>query len=311
MLNKIKLSLITGIVALVVSCKNETTRLTEIKILNDYPSASGVEYFRKKIYIIGDDANNLLILDSNLNVTDSIQLYSFPEKRIPKTVKADLESMTIGPNGLLLLLGSGSFVPYRNGGWLIDPKTKQKDSIRFSNLYSLITAFTGIKEINVEGAAYIPGYLVLVNRGNKNHPQNHLLFIRQKYPDPQIQAIHSSLIGYSDSTTFKGVSGLVYSAKSDMLICTVSTEDTRNSMDDGAIGKSYLWIVKNFSAKKKWRAINPDKIIDLDNTDSRFKGQKIESVCILKETRKNLSLLLAADNDNGSSTIFRLTVSKY
>ena len=98
--------------------------------------------------------------------------------------------------------------------------------------------------------------------------------------------------------------------KSDMLVLTVSTEDTRNSLDDGAIGKSYLWIINSISSKKRWKAINPDRIIDLDETDPRFKGHKIESVCILKDTRKELHLLLAADNDNGSSSLFKLVVSK-
>ena len=114
----------------------------------------------------------------------------------------------------------------------------------------------------------------------------------------------------TDSTVFNGVSGLAYSAKTDKLLITVSTEDTRNNIDDGTIGKSYLWIVDNISAKKKWKAINPNTIIDLEEVDSRFKGQKIESVCILQEDEKSFTLLLAADNDNGSSTLFTLSLSK-
>ncbi|MND05646.1 hypothetical protein D3C83_265740 [compost metagenome] len=51
-------------------------------------------------------------------------------------------------------------------------------------------------------------------------------------------------------------------------------------------------------------------IIDLEEVDARFKGQKIESVCILKETKDFLHLALAADNDDGSSTLFRLVVEK-
>ena len=50
-----------------------------------------------------------------------------------------------------------------------------------------------------------------------------------------------------DTASFKGISGLCYAKESDQLIMTVSTEDTRNSYDDGAIGKSYLWIINNIS----------------------------------------------------------------
>jgi len=296
---------------IILSCDNKNKKITvEVKILPNYPSASGIEYFHNKIYIIGDDANNLLVLDSNLNLIDSIQLYSFPEKRIPKAIKPDLESMTMAPDGRLLVLGSGSLAPYRHCGWLIDPATKQKDSIRFSYLYPVIPAFTGIKEVNIEGAAYMSEFLLLANRGNKSYPENHLLFISQAYPDPKIHSIQTCKIGGTDSNVFNGVSGLSYSAASDMLICTVSTEDTRNSLDDGAIGKSYLWIVKELSSKRNRKTITPDKIIDLDAIDSMFNGQKIESVCITKETDKELLLLLAADNDNGSSTLFRLAVNK-
>ena len=61
--------------------------LKEIKKLDHYSSASGIEYFRNHYYVIGDDANNLLILDEAFNPKDSIQLYSFSEKRIPKAIK--------------------------------------------------------------------------------------------------------------------------------------------------------------------------------------------------------------------------------
>ena len=114
----------------------------------------------------------------------------------------------------------------------------------------------------------------------------------------------------ADTNVFNGVSGIAYAHNSDGLVLSISTEDTRNALDDGAIGKSYLWIIKNFSSKRNWKAINPDQVIDLDSLDPKFKGQKIESVCITKETRNFLHLVLAADNDNGSSTLFKLIAEK-
>ena len=114
----------------------------------------------------------------------------------------------------------------------------------------------------------------------------------------------------TDTFLFNGVSGLAYAKQTDKLILTVSTEDTRNSLDDGAIGKSYLWVVNSISTKKNWKAINPNRIIDLEEIDPRFKGQKIESVCIIKETKNFMYLVLAADNDNGSSTLFTMVVEK-
>ena len=256
----------------------------------------------------------LLVYDSSFNKNDSIPLYSFTEKRIPKAIKADLEAITVvldTQQSKLLVLGSGSLAPYRNSGWLIDPATKQTDSISLDTFYQRLKAH-GLDEINIEGACSIPGYIILSNRGNKNYPKNFLAITKKEFWKNQSEApITLIRIGVNtDTSVFNGVSGLAYAEKTDQLILTVSTEDTRNSMDDGAIGKSYLWIVNDFSTKKKWKAINPNKIIDLVEKDNRFKGQKIESVCVVSNSKDALQLVLAADNDNGSSTLFRIELEK-
>lgn len=299
------------LLGILTGCNTSRNLLTEVKILPNYPSASGIEYTNQKIYIIGDDANNLLILDSSLNNIDSASFYSFAEKRIPKKVKPDLEAITNTQDGKLLLIGSGSLATTRNIGWLFDPLNKQKDSIRLDTFYQQLS-LNGIKELNIEGLASCPGGYILSNRGSKGYPKNHLIFTKGnfwiKQSQSQINIMDAS--SHTDSSLFSGISGLAYSAKADALIMTVSTEDTRNSMDDGAIGKSYLWIIKNISAKLNRQVVNTDVILELDAMDTRFKGQKIESVCISKETARKYYLLLVADNDNGSSTLFRLTVSK-
>ncbi len=296
-----------------VSCSTRVT-LTEVRKFDHYPSASGIEYFNNQFYIIGDDAKELLITDSNLFTTDSIRLYSFSEKRIPKPLKADLEAISVvsdDHHSKLLILGSGSLSPYRNTGWLIDLLTKKADSTRLDTFYRRLKA-EGLDEINIEGVCAVPGSIILCNRGNKTYPKNFLVIAKKEFWKDQLQSPFTLIqIGANaDSATFNGVSGAAYAARSDQLILTVSTEDTRNSMEDGAIGKSYLWIVTNISSKKKWTAINPNKIIDLEKMDQRFKGQKIESVCVNAETKNVLQLVLAADNDNGSSTLFRLELKK-
>lgn len=299
------------LLTMLFSCGSKQV-LQDVKNLPHYPSASGIEYLNNKVYIIGDDATQVLVLDSSLNITDSISLYSTPAKRIPKAIKPDLEAITALPGNKLLITGSGSLTPARNIAWIIDPVTKQKDSIRLDTFYQRIT-LNGIKELNIEGATAIPGSIVLSNRGSKGYPKNHLVAIHEKFWQRQtLSGITTILTGVNtDSSLFSGISGLAYARKTDKLLLTVSTEDTRNSMDDGAIGKSYLWVIKNISSKKSWKAVNPDKIINLNAVDARFRGNKIESVCIMKETSKFLYLLLAADNDDGSSTLFKLVIPNY
>ena len=298
---------------LFINCKNKPAHRLELsKKLNDYPSASAIEYINGQIFLLGDDANYLAILDSNLNQTDSIQLYSYPEKRIPKDLKADLEALATirkSKENFLLALGSGA-TANRNKGWLIDLKNKHKDSIQLDSFYSRLKRL-GINEINIEGCVSIPGFLFLINRGNNGYPKNFLIKTRNDFWADSTKPIDVIRMGVNtDTNSFRGISGMDYAPVSDRLILTVSTEDTKSAYEDGAIGKSYLWIVEFISSKKDWLAINPDQVIDLEEVDPQFKGQKIESVAVVNETKKELILLLAADNDDGTSSVFKVIIKK-
>lgn len=294
------------------SCSNNDVNiLTAVKKIENFPSASGIEYANNRLYIIGDDATQMLVLDTNFQVTDSIPLLQSGERRLPKATKPDLEAITLLPDNKLLVLGSGSLSPYRNKAWMVDPISKKIDSLNLGTFYETLSV-SGLPEINIEGLCTIPGYFILANRGNVSYPKNHLIVASKPFWISQ-QESPITLIrlgNNTDSIFFKGVSGLSYSEKSDKLLVTISTEDTKSNYDDGAIGKSYLWIIDNFSAKIKWAAINPDKILELEKIDNRFQGQKIESVCITEETKSLLHLVLVADNDDGSSTLFKMIVEK-
>jgi hypothetical protein len=288
--------------------------LRETKKISHYPSASAIEYFGGRFYVMGDDARYLLVLDSSLQAVDSIRLVPGTGPRLAKAVKHDFESLAIMPareESVLLGIGSGSLAPWRNQAFLYHIRSGKTDSLRLDSFYATLSQLN-IREINIEGACFIPQNLLLVNRGNLGYRKNHLVLTTLS----ALMARHLNRIqviplgGNEDSAVFRGVSGLAYSRRSDWLLLTVSSEETTNALDDGEIGNSYLWIVKNISAKKNFKAINPDEVIDLVSVDPAFRGQKIESVCITKETGDFLHLLLAADNDDGSSTLFRLVVEK-
>jgi len=276
----------------------------------DYPSASAIEYFDEKLYVVGDDATNLLVLDTSLNIIDSIPLLSYPGKRIPKDTKPDLEASALNADNLFLF-GSGSLSPYRNFVWRLNLKTKDNDSINLESLF-LKAKGLGIEQINIEGACFVSGKLILVNRGNKGHRNHHFIITDEKFwtNDSSFQISIIPFEIQNDTTSFKGISGLCYAKESDQLIMTVSTEDTRNAYDDGTIGKSYLWIINNISNKLDNKTLSPDKIIDLEEIDPLFKKQKIESAIVIRETNELINLVLVADNDDGSSTIFRFSLKK-
>ncbi len=297
-----------------LSChKKDNTSLLLVKEFPNYPSASGVEYLNGKLFVIGDDANNLLVSDTDLNIKDSISLYSYPEKRIPKNIKPDLEAIATyedNTGSVIFLFGSGS-LPTRNKGWWYYLQTNIKDSISLDALYQQIKN-AGIDEINIEAAGFTNDFLILGNRGNKGYPKNHLVFIEKRFWEKESNYdLSISMIGnHVDSSSFSGISGMAYYPKKDWLILTVSTENTNSNTKDGAIGKSYLWIVKDISSRKDQKLIQPDKIIDLETIDSKFKNKKIESVCIISESEDFINLILAADNDNGSSTLFKVRLKE-
>lgn len=292
------------------SCSSKKTSSdVQIKKL-DYPSASSIEYFDKKLYVMGDDATNLLVLDTNLNHIDSIPFLTYPGKRIPKDIKPDLEASALNADNLFLF-GSGSLSPHRNSGWKYNLRTKVKDSINLEPLYLKIKE-KGIEQINIEGACLLSGKLILVSRGNKDYRYNHFIITDEQSltADSSFQVSIIPFEIQKDTASFKGISGLCYVKESNQLIMTVSTEDTRDTYTDGAIGKSYLWIINSFSNKLNSKTIGADKIIELEEIDPRFKNQKIESATVIGETSKMINIVLVADNDDGSSTIFKMSINK-
>lgn len=295
-------------------CSPHEFVLNKIGKFPTYPSASGIEYHDGRYYVIGDDATHLLVLDSSMNISDSLLVYPFAGNRIPKGIKPDYESISVlnvHDSSSLLLIGSGSYAQTRSTARVLNLTSRISTEVRLDTFYKRLLA-RGLDEINIEGSCSIPGGMLLSNRGNKSVPKNYLVFTSTDFWEKQRDApITLMRIGGADDTSsFQGVSGLAYSRKSDKLIVTVSTENTRSAYEDGEIGKSYLWIIDNFSSKRKWTSINPTRIIDLEEVSKKFHGQKIESVCIVKETKNYLELTLAADNDNGSSCLFSVELLK-
>ena len=303
------------LISLIIFSCNTKQNLPAIEIKKlDYPSASAIEYYNGKLYIMGDDAADLLILDTNFNIINTVPILLYHEKRIPKNIKPDIESSAIysaNNEAKIFLLGSGSLDPYRNSGWRYNIVFSEKDSFNLEPLYLNIKK-KAIDQINIEGACFVSRKLILVNRGNKSYPQNHLIITDENFwmNDSSLQILIIPFAAQKDTASFKGISGLCYAKESDKLIMTVSTEDTRSVHEDGAIGKSYLWIINDISTKLNNKTINRNRVIDLEYIDSRFKGQKIESAVVIKETNKLIYLVLVADNDDGSSTIFKMAIEK-
>src|SRR5690349_7022866 len=107
-------------VILILSIKSKADA-QEIELLKtthlaNYPSASALEFYKGALYVTGDDATHVLLLDKDYHVKDSIVLFRSPTKRISKATKPDLEASLISSqdNGDYLVLVSSFSTRQRN-----------------------------------------------------------------------------------------------------------------------------------------------------------------------------------------------------
>ena len=299
------------VVTLIASINNESAaqkiKLLKKTHLTDYPSASSLEFYNEKLYVIGDDAASIWILDTEHRFLDSIVLFPSKAKRIDPAIKADLESSTIiskNNKNYLVLLSSFS-TTNRNKIIFVDldnPKNGLKQIV--SNLDNV-----AVQELNIEGAATINDDLILSNRANTTHTSNSFI----------ITTIDSAGIGKSNTTltiilpkkkNIIGISGITYVKEEDLMLFTASTENTPNAYSDGEIGSSYIGYIKNISKKLESKSVKVTKLISISKYLAEKSAQKIESMAVESIKDKKIIFHLAADNDNGESTLFKLRLNK-
>lgn len=297
---------------LAIACKmekgNGLSLIAKTELIN-FPSASSIEFHNGLLYVMGDDARNLAILDKSYKLVNSIELFPGDGLRIPKKIKTDLEASTVVVHkgkDTLVVAGSAS-TPEREYLLLfpLDSLTNHEKISTRAFVRKLLG--NGLKLVNFEGLALVKDMLVFGNRGNLEIPENHFVIV----PANEISALQHATptltaFDLGSDGTFKGVSGMAYIASSDILFFTASTEHTGSAFDDGKIGHSYMGYIKQFSTKMQQPVIRPDKLINLAETHAGFHNEKIESVAV-EAVGKELILHLVADNDNGTSTLFKLS----
>ena len=295
-----------------MSCKSKPGALLNIINLPNYPSASGITAYQNSFYLMGDDATALWKLDTNYRKTGQIDLYTSAEKRIAKDSKEDIEAITIvekNDSALLLLMGSGS-TEIRKQGWEINLGNGQRIKISLAVFYNRLL-LAGIKDLNIEGITATEQGFILANRGHFDYRMNYLIFTSPDFYTKQESApITLVKFGFQKENEFLGISGLCYSYKTGHLYGTLSSETTNSNYNDGAIGASSVFVLNDVLQKQNLAAVNPNVQIQLSKLDKRFNQQKIESLTILKEENKLAKLLLAADNDNGESTLFEVAIKR-
>jgi hypothetical protein len=289
---------------LISSCNNNATLLLRaVKSLKNFPSASAIEYGNNRVFIFGDDVAYALILDTLFNQLDTIRFLPDTAYRIGKEIKPDIESAALTKSGdTTVLIAFGSMSTKNRFRSFCFPLSQPHSVSPFQNA-PIIKRLQYIKELNLEGAAFIKEILVLANRAHLGNPDNQLFIINMKHYDSAYSTISIQL---PHDKNVIGISGLYYIVEKNRLLFTASEEATSSTTSDGDIGNSYLGWIDDFSKKMHQNTLKPTVMISLNTIDPRFHKQKIESVCAIKVTNKAISLMLTADNDNGESTLFKM-----
>jgi hypothetical protein len=300
--------LLAGLMVLTSNCSPDpfVLELQAVKHLPHFPSASGIEYSNQRFYLFGDDAAYALVLDTAFIPLDTIRYNRDTLYRVAKERKDDLESAA-----LMHLQGTTSVVAFGS----LSTTNRQTafsfplhDPHRFKPipLSGLTQALHNIKDLNIEGAAVVGSKLVLANRAHQQQRVNELAVLG--IGEPQRDGAVLIKVRLKQTKLGAGISGLYYLAAKDWLLFTASEEATANTYADGAIGNSYLGWIDRFSKQLQQQTAIPDAFIPLQTVDERFHNQKIEGICVMHSNEKGTTLVLAADNDDGKSTLFKVTL---
>lgn len=283
------------------------------QLLSDFPSGSALAFTEGRLYLTGDDARELRILDTQYSTTGSVTLFSHPQYRIPKPEKADLESAVVMKHKqaiYLAALGSASLETRRQIVLVPLPLRTSDHPVIYSRYADDFLEHLGqhLHDVNIEGATMFKTRLILANRGHEDNPHNTLIYARPDCWNAMEQDVPfiQSLKLPDNSRGFCGVSDLCYISARDILLLTFTTEATASTYDDGIIGDSYLGIVRDFSKKSRQDTLMVDEMINLPSVSPVFAGQKIEGICLEKVRPEGLLVHLVADNDAGDSRLFAI-----
>lgn len=297
--------------------KVDSMTIVSKRILEEVPSASGVEMMGEEIFMIGDNSPWLFRLNQAYEVTDRYQVFStedLEEGIIPKAKKPDFEAMAItdwGQEKLLLLFGSGSKSPERDSVVIMGLEKRDSDVSTYSvkHFYEQIkrSANLGDEDLNIEGAAVVGDSLYLFNRG-KNIVIRSTVdgFMRQVIAhesSPELEIIEVELpeikgikAGFSGATLVPGQRKILF---------TASVENTENWIADGEILGSFVGTIDLDELRNGDRP----KCVQIKEGEQTL-NIKVESLTVQNAgLGGELGIILVTDSDGGYSELLEIKLN--
>jgi hypothetical protein len=284
-------------------------KLLDFKEIPDLPVGSNLEYFNNTLYLVDDDASDMLALDKKWQTQATHKLLGYDDPKILPGSKSDFEATTIVEvNSIPRLLVLGFDVKDNHHKAILvnlDDYTKEEHDI--TEFYNRLKATVGV--INIESAAIVLGKLVLCNRDHKAAPENHIIVTDADFWKNQTN-VEITTISFDLPQTpnqVVGLSGLSYSYKNDWLVVTLLSESTAKGHP--TTGDSYLAIIENASRKVVRKKMKVNALFHLNETNTEFTGYNMQSVCIRSEKSSRLKLYLLADK-GGKNGVFTVRVKE-
>lgn len=215
--------------------------MRELRLDDGYvAAASGLARARGRLYVAADDAFALAMFEATgaapgrlLRLTDG-ELPHEPVER--KASKPDLEAVASLPTGGLVVLGSGSSSK-RHRGFVVTLDGEDAQELDLRPLHQAIARELG-GDVNLEGAEWHAGALVLAHRGAGGAPS---ALIRVGWPELDVQGVELVPAGIIGGVA----SGLTDLARlpDGRLLASWAAEATDNAYDDGAVAGSAIGVL--------------------------------------------------------------------
>jgi len=288
--------------------------LLDFKELDNYPSGSGIEFYDDKVFLVGEAAGDLLVMNKKWKKPERIPLFTNKQQETQPALEA-MTLLTVDKKPHLFIIGSGA-TPAGSKAVLLNLKTvltigegvAGTQVIDLSNFYDRIK-LSGLPVLNMEAVAVVYDYLVMVHRGNADNPDNYLVITRPGFwNDQQNAPLQVVKIDFgAKAVKGMGISGITYSDFHEDLFLTITTEAEPGSTETG---KSWLGVIENLYRKigREKVQMKVNELIDLPDADKRFAGYTFEAVCIQSEKDHSMKMQLVADNATGQTCLFKVQV---
>lgn len=293
------------------------------------PSASGIERFGDRLFIIGDDSPLLYQLDLSGNVVRVLSLFEtdlFATGRIPKAIKPDFEAMASlvwRGRTLLVILGSGSKSPERDGGFIVDVTVPDEEwrarPVSLTPLYDAMRAradVVGERTLNIEAATTLGDRLLLFQRGNISgihsivsvEAESLMHHWLDGQPTPRVEVQDVRLPRRFGIPA--GFSGAATCPNPPRVLFTASLEDAPDEVQDGpTVGSLVGWLPTAGVPGAGGRFGDAPEMTLIKENGWIYPG-KVESITVLGTgTEAPLQALAVVDDDLGGSEFLLLNLS--